>query len=181
MDTTHLVRDVPVQAVTATMTGAPVDAPVRIVPSPIGVTDARVEDLRVVQNDLSAAVEALQAELAEKTRLNVVLNEQKTRLEDALKMMGGKLMSLETALDDEKRHTAYEKKGRDEGLVEIAALEAKNLNTGNANMELQEEIDNLKHEIASLNAALVAQALPAPQAIPLHRLLRLLISRRSAC
>lgn len=166
MDTTHLVRDVPVQAVTATMTGAPVDAPVRIVPSPIGVTDARVEDLRVVQNDLSAAVEALQAELAEKTRLNVVLNEQKTRLEDALKMMGGKLMSLETALDDEKRHTAYEKKGRDEGLVEIAALEAKNLNTGNANMELQEEIDNLKHEIASLNAALVAQALPAPQAIP---------------
>ena len=148
------------------MTGAPVDTPIRIAPSPIGVTDAPVEDLRVVQNELSVAVKALQAELVEKTRLNVALNEQKTRFEDAFNMMSVKLLSLETALTAEKRHTAYEKKGRDEGLEEIAALEAKNLNTGNANMELQEEIDNLKQEIASLTAALVAQAILAPQAIP---------------
>ena len=155
VDTTRLVRDVPVQAVTATMTGAPVDAPIRIAPSPIGVTDAPVEDPRAVQHELSAAFGALQAELAEKTRF-----------EDAFNVMGGRLLSLETALTAEKSHTAYEKNARDECLVEIAALEAKNLNTGNANMELQEEIDKLKHEIAILNAALVAQAIPAPQAIP---------------
>ena len=148
------------------MSGAPVDAPIRIAPSPIGVTDAPVEDLRLVQNELSAAVEALQAELVEKTRLNVVLTEQKTCVDDAFNMMGGRLMSLETALEEQKRHTAYEKNARDECLVEIAAMEVRILNSGNDNMDLREEIDKLKHEIASLTAALAAQALLAPQAIP---------------
>lgn len=166
VDTTRLVRDVPVQAVTATMTGAPVDAPVRIVPSPIGVTDAPVEDLHAVQNELSVAVKALQAELVEKTRLNVVLNEQKTRFEDAFNVMGGRLLSLESALNEQKRHTDYEKNARDECLVEIAAMQARILNSGNDNTDLREEIDNLKHEIVSLTAALAAQALLAPQAIP---------------
>ena len=148
------------------MTGAPVDTPVRIVPSPIGVTDARVEDLRVVQNELSVAVKALQAELVEKTRLNEVLTEQKTRFEDALNVMGAKLLSLETALNEQKKHTAYEKKAGDDRLVEIAAMQARILNSGNDNTDLREEIDNLKHEIVSLTAALAAQALLAPQAIP---------------
>ena len=166
VDTSRLVRDVPVQAVTATMTGAPVDAPTRIAPSPFGVMDAPVEDLRAVQNELSVAVKALQAELVEKTRLNVVLNEQKTRFEDAFNVMGGRLLSLETALNEQKKHTAYEKKAGDDRLVEIAAMQARILNSGNDNTDLREEIDNLKHEIVSLTAALAAQALLAPQAIP---------------
>ena len=166
VDTTRLVRDVPVQAVTATMTGASVDAPIRIAPSPIGVTDAPVEDLRAVQNELSVAVKALQAELVEKTRLNEVLNEQKTRFDDAFNVMGAKLLSLETALNEQKKHTAYEKKAGDDRLVEIAAMQARILNSGNDNTDLREEIDNLKHEIVSLTAALAAQALLAPQAIP---------------
>ena len=148
------------------MSGAPVDAPVRIVPSPIGVTDARVEDPRAVQHELSTAFEALQAELVEKTRLNEVLNEQKTRVDDALNMMGGRLLSLETALEEQKRHTAYEKNARDECLVEIAAMEVRILNSGNDNTDLREEIDKLNNEIAILNATLAAQALLAPQAIP---------------
>ena len=148
------------------MTGALVDAPIRIAPSPIGVMDAPVEDLHAVQNELSVAVKALQAELVEKTRLNEVLNEQRVGFENAFHVMSGKLLSLETALEAEKRHTAYEKKAGDDRLVEIAAMQARILNSGNDNTDLREEIDNLKHEIVSLTAALAAQALLAPQAIP---------------